>query len=103
MFFFAFFAYLLRSIVGSFFTWLERRGLKERLITRINEHIDIPMIDEETEQKVFEAIYEIIRHSVLDTTAPPPTREPTETSNLIAPAPSYTAAEESKTPATELV
>ncbi len=33
---------------------------KELLVKKINEHVDIPMINEDTEEKVFTAILDIV-------------------------------------------
>lgn len=39
---------------------LESHDFKESLTKEINKNLDIPMIDEETEQKVFDTMYVII-------------------------------------------
>ena len=36
------------------------RGFKENLVKRVNESVDIPMLTEETEARVFEALHDVI-------------------------------------------
>jgi hypothetical protein len=38
---------------------------KEKIIEQINKNINIPMIGEETEAKVFEALFEVIEEATL--------------------------------------
>jgi hypothetical protein len=52
------------------FVWMERRGLRERIVDGINRHVDIPMIDEETEAKVFDAMYGIMKNAFMDAAVP---------------------------------
>tara|TARA_Y100000389_G_scaffold141437_1_gene139289 strand:- start:1330 stop:1524 length:195 start_codon:yes stop_codon:yes gene_type:complete len=46
----------IESLIGL----LEEKEFKKLLIKELNEDIDIPMIGEKTEKKVFDAIYKII-------------------------------------------
>jgi hypothetical protein len=38
---------------------------KEKIIEQINKNVNIPMIGEETEAKVFEALFEVIEEATL--------------------------------------
>ena len=46
--------------IESLIDLLEEKEFKKLLIKELNEDIDIPMIGEKTEKKVFDAIYKII-------------------------------------------
>ena len=39
---------------------LEKRDLKNKLIKKLNEAVDIPLINEKTEKKVLDKIYELL-------------------------------------------
>lgn len=45
---------------------LEDNGFKAILIKRINDSVDIPMINEETEAFVLERLYDIIKSTIVD-------------------------------------
>ena len=50
--------------IDSLVAMFERRDFKRRLIAEINEDVDIPMIGERTEKKVFDAIYRALLRSL---------------------------------------
>ena len=39
---------------------LEKKDFKKKLIKKINKNVDIPIIDEKTEKKVLDKLYEVI-------------------------------------------
>ena len=39
---------------------LKEDAFKEKLVKTLNDHIDIPFINENTEEKVLEALYKVI-------------------------------------------
>ena len=39
---------------------LEKKDLKNKLIKKLNEAVDIPLINEKTEKKVLDKIYELL-------------------------------------------
>lgn len=43
---------------------LEKKDFKKKLVKKLNKNIDIPIIDEKTEQKVLDKIYEVILDSI---------------------------------------
>ena len=43
---------------------LKQDAFKENLVKALNEHIDIPFINEDTEEKVLLAIFEVIKSCV---------------------------------------
>ena len=43
---------------------LEIKDFKKKLVKKLNKNIDIPIIDEKTEQKVLDKIYEVILDSI---------------------------------------
>ena len=47
---------------------LKDEKFKEALVKRLNEHVDIPMLNEKTEEKVFNAIYDIIQSTLVSFT-----------------------------------
>ena len=49
-----------KMALDSLIDLLEEKDFKKMLISELNEDVDIPMIGEKTEKKVFEAIYKII-------------------------------------------
>lgn len=59
--------YVIRVCIGRLILWLESKGLREKIVNGINDCVDIPMIDEKTEQIVFDALYLILRNAVIDT------------------------------------
>ena len=48
------------EIKESFITLLEKKEFKKQLIRELNENIDIPIINEKTEKKVLDKIYDTI-------------------------------------------
>ena len=38
--------------------------LQEKIVTKLNEHIDIPIISEKTEEKILNAIYDTVEDVV---------------------------------------
>lgn len=51
---------LLNLVTDHIIGTLEKKDFKKKLIKRINEDIDIPMIGEKTEKKVFDKLYELL-------------------------------------------
>ena len=43
---------------------LKQDAFKQKLVKALNEHIDIPFINEDTEEKVLLAIYDVIKSCV---------------------------------------
>ena len=43
---------------------LEKKDFKKKLLKKLNKNIDIPIIDEKTEQKVLDKIYEVVLDSI---------------------------------------
>ncbi len=43
---------------------LEKKDFKKKLVKKLNKNIDIPIIDEKTEQKVLDKIYEVVLDSI---------------------------------------
>ena len=43
---------------------LEKKDFKKKLVKKLNKNIDIPIIDEKTEQKVLDKIYEVVVDSI---------------------------------------
>ena len=43
---------------------LEKKNFKKKLVKKLNKNIDIPIIDEKTEQKVLDKIYEVVLDSI---------------------------------------
>jgi len=39
---------------------LEKKDFKKKLLKKINKNVDIPIIDEKTEKKVLDKLYEVI-------------------------------------------
>lgn len=39
---------------------LEKKDFKKKLLKKLNKNIDIPMVNEKTEQKVLDKLYEVI-------------------------------------------
>ena len=52
---------LAEVIVGQVFSDIN----KKKIIEQINKNVNIPMIGEDTEQKVFEALFEVIEQATL--------------------------------------
>ena len=44
----------------NFVDLLEKKDFKKKLVKKLNKNIDIPIIDEKTEQKVLDKIYEVV-------------------------------------------
>ena len=51
---------LLNLVTDHLINTLEKKDFKKKLIKKINEDIDIPMIGEKTEKKVFDKLYELL-------------------------------------------
>ena len=51
---------LLNLVTDHLISTLEKKDFKKKLIKKINEDIDIPMIGEKTEKKVFDKLYELL-------------------------------------------
>ena len=43
---------------------LEKKEFKKKLLKKLNKNIDIPIVDEKTEQKVLDNIYEVVVDSI---------------------------------------
>ena len=50
---------LLNLVTDHLISTLEKKDFKKKLIKKINEDIDIPMIGEKTEKKVFDKLYDL--------------------------------------------
>ena len=48
----------------NFVDLLEKKDFKKKLVKKLNKNIDIPIIDEKTEQKVLDKIYEVVVDSI---------------------------------------
>ena len=44
----------------NFVDLLEKKDFKKKLVKKLNKNIDIPVIDEKTESKILDKIYEVI-------------------------------------------
>ena len=51
---------LLNLVTDHIISTLEKKDFKKKLIKKINEDIDIPMIGEKTEKKVFDKLYDLL-------------------------------------------
>ena len=51
---------LLNLVADHLISTLEKKDFKKKLIKKINEDIDIPMIGEKTEKKVFDKLYDLL-------------------------------------------
>ena len=49
-----------KTILNNVIKLLEQKDFKKKLINQLNSDIDIPLINEKTEQKILDKIYEII-------------------------------------------
>jgi|TARA_Y100000389_G_C17225974_1_gene395669 hypothetical protein len=54
------------DIISLLLPILEEKEFKKKLIDKINNSVDIPMINEKTEKKVFNNIYKIIINCLED-------------------------------------
>ena len=43
---------------------LENKGFKNKLIKKINDAVDIPLINEKTEKKVLDSIYKLLLETI---------------------------------------
>lgn len=50
----------LRMIMPSIVSALDKAKFKQRLVERINDNVNIPMLDEKTEERVFTELYETV-------------------------------------------
>lgn len=55
---------LLNLVTDHIISTLEKKDFKKKLIKKINEDIDIPMIGEKTEKKVFDKLYDLFLKGV---------------------------------------
>jgi hypothetical protein len=46
--------------IDSLIDLLEKKQFKKKLIKKLNKSIDLPMLNEKTEQKAFDALYNLI-------------------------------------------
>ena len=51
---------LLNLVTDHIINTLEKKDFKKKLIKKINDDIDIPMIGEKTEKKVFDKLYDLL-------------------------------------------
>ena len=51
---------LLNLVTDHIISTLEKKDFKKKLIKKINDDIDIPMIGEKTEKKVFDKLYDLL-------------------------------------------
>lgn len=45
---------------------LSKRKFRNKLVSKLNENVDIPFINEQTEEKIIEAIYDVVLSAVKD-------------------------------------
>jgi len=55
---------LLNLVTDHLISTLEKKDFKKKLIKKINDDIDIPMIGEKTEKKVFDKLYDLFLKGV---------------------------------------
>ena len=55
---------LLNLVADHLISTLEKKDFKKKLIKKINDDIDIPMIGEKTEKKVFDKLYDLFLKGV---------------------------------------
>ena len=49
-----------KSVLDNLLKLLEQKDFKKKLMKQLNNDIDIPLINEKTEQKILDKVYEII-------------------------------------------
>ena len=49
-----------KSVLDTLIKLLEQKDFKKKLMKQLNNDIDIPLINEKTEQKILDKVYEII-------------------------------------------
>ena len=49
-----------KSVLDNLIKLLEQKDFKKKLMKQLNNDIDIPLINEKTEQKILDKVYEII-------------------------------------------
>ena len=56
---------LTSMILGYILNYLENhKDLKAKIVQKLNENVDIPMLSEETEAKVFDALFESVKDAL---------------------------------------
>ena len=55
---------LLNLVTDHLISTLEKKDFKKKLIKKINDDVDIPMIGEKTEKKVFDKLYDLFLKGV---------------------------------------
>ena len=53
-----------KSVLDNLLKLLEQKDFKKKLMKQLNNDIDIPLINEKTEQKILDKVYEIIIDTV---------------------------------------
>ena len=57
---------IMSYVLGYVLGYLEKnKELKQKLVDKLNAHVDIPMINEETEEKVFNALFEVVKDTLV--------------------------------------
>lgn len=49
-----------KSVLDNVIKLFEQKDFKKKLMKRLNDDIDVPLINEKTEQKILDKVYEII-------------------------------------------
>ena len=50
--------------VDALLTFLEKDDFRSKLVQRLNEHVDLPFINEKTEESVIQALYTVVLESI---------------------------------------
>ena len=53
-----------QEVLDQIIDLMEKKDFKNKLIKEINEDVDVPMINEKTEKKVFDSIYKLMIKSL---------------------------------------
>jgi len=48
------------NVIDDLIEFLEKKDFKQKLVKNINKHVDIPIIDEKTEKKIINSLYDTI-------------------------------------------
>lgn len=51
---------------NNFLQILENKGFKDKFIKKVNDNINIPILNEATEEKIYTALYDIIVNLLLE-------------------------------------
>jgi hypothetical protein len=53
-------------IIDQVIDLFEKKDFKKKLISKLNEDVDIPLINEKTEKKILDKIYDLIVKSMIE-------------------------------------